>query len=171
VKARIGEPLRIEDLRRLTRELPISEAARAVAKLAERAVRELSQGRVFDLSTVKELRPSEAPPPPDSLANVFQELEKRFVVGAVEKPVSYYFALGEDRWTVRITQDRCEVKPGKVVNPADCVLKTTPDIFTRIVRESYTPSPAEFVSGLVKSNNIGLLFTFQKAFQLAGQNG
>jgi long-chain acyl-CoA synthetase len=171
VKARIGEPLRIEDLRRLTRDLPISDAARAVAKLAERAVRELSQGRVFDLSTVKELRPSEAPPPPDTLADVFQELEKRFVAGAVEKPVSYYFALGEDRWTVRITQDRCEVKPGKVVNPADCVLKTTPDIFTRIVRESYTPSPAEFVSGLVKSNNIGLLFTFQKAFQLSGQNG
>jgi len=29
-------------------------------------------------------------------------------------------------------------------------------------------SPAEFVAGAVKSNNIQLLFTFQKAFQLQG---
>ena len=46
------------------------------------------------------------------------------------------------------------------------LLKTTPTLFTRIVREAYTPDPAEFVSGAVKSNNIGLLMTFQKVFQL-----
>jgi hypothetical protein len=32
------------------------------------------------------------------------------------------------------------------------------------------PSPAEFMSGSVKSNNIQLLVTFQKVFQLQGQN-
>jgi long-chain acyl-CoA synthetase len=53
-----------------------------------------------------------------------------------------------------------------VGNQADCVLKTSPAMFTRIVREAYTPTPSEFVAGTVKSNNIGLLFTFQKAFQL-----
>jgi long-chain acyl-CoA synthetase len=56
------------------------------------------------------------------------------------------------------------------INPADCVLKTSPDIFTRIVREAYIPSPAEFMTGTVKSNNIQLLVTFQKVFQLQGQN-
>jgi hypothetical protein len=30
------------------------------------------------------------------------------------------------------------------------------------------PSPAEFLAGTIKSNNIQLLFTFQKAFQLSG---
>jgi long-chain acyl-CoA synthetase len=103
----------------------------------------------------------------DSLANLFRELEERFVAGAVEEPVSFYFALGtRERWTVKITKERCEVSPGKIANPADCVLKTSPAMFTRIVREAYTPSPAEFMSGTVKSNNIGLLFTFQKAFRL-----
>jgi long-chain acyl-CoA synthetase len=34
------------------------------------------------------------------------------------------------------------------------------------VREAYTPGPAEFMSGAVKSNDVGLLMTFQKAFQL-----
>ncbi|MBN2197422.1 MAG: AMP-binding protein [Polyangiaceae bacterium] len=167
VKARIGLPLTIVDLRRLTEGRTPSEASRVVAKLAERAVRELSQGRLLDLSAIAkvEVEPEEKP---ESLAEVFAELRDRFVAGAVEKPVSYYFALGEDRWTVKVSHSACEVMPGKVVNPADCVLKTSPDIFTRIVREAYTPSPAEFVSGAVKSNNINLLFTFQKVFQLQG---
>ena len=37
---------------------------------------------------------------------------------------------------------------------------------TRIVRDAYSPSPGEFMSGQVKSNNIQLLMTFQKVFQL-----
>ena len=49
---------------------------------------------------------------------------------------------------------------------ADCVLKTSPEIFTKIVRESYVPSPADFLSGAVKSNDVALLMTFQKVFQL-----
>ncbi len=167
VKARIGLPLGIADLRRLTAGRTASEASRIVARLAERAVRELSRGRLLDLGTVThvEVEPEERP---DDLADLFAELQERFVAGAVDRPLSYYFALGEDRWTVRVSRDACEVMPGKVVNPADCVLKTTPAIFTRIVREAYTPSPAEFVSGAVKSNNINLLFTFQKVFQLQG---
>jgi long-chain acyl-CoA synthetase len=59
------------------------------------------------------------------------------------------------------------VKPGKHVDAADCVLKTSPDLFARIVREAYVPSPAEFLSGAVKTNNVGLLLEFQKAFRLS----
>lgn len=165
VKAHIGLPLLTADLRRLTAELQPAEAAREVARLAERAVRELSLGRLLDLRQLEVLMPS-TPAPDDSLERVFSELRARFVAGVVDKPLSFYFALGDDRWTVKIDPAACEVLPGKVVNPADCVLKTSADMFTKIVREAYTPSPAEFVSGLVKSNNIGLLFTFQKAFQL-----
>jgi long-chain acyl-CoA synthetase len=86
--------------------------------------------------------------------------------------VSFYFALGsKERWTVKIDRERCEVMPGKVQSSADCVLKTSPAMFTRIVREAYTPSPAEFISGAVKSNNIGLLMTFQRAFRLQEDAG
>jgi long-chain acyl-CoA synthetase len=48
------------------------------------------------------------------------------------------------------------------------VLKTSPAMFTRIVKEAYTPTAGEFMSGTVKSNNVALLMTFQKVFQLAG---
>jgi len=57
------------------------------------------------------------------------------------------------------------------VAAADCVLKTSPDLFARIVREAYVPSPAEFMSGAVKTNNVGLLLEFQKAFRLLEPQG
>ena len=70
--------------------------------------------------------------------------------------------------TLRIEPNRCEAKMGKPEGAAaDCVLKTSPEIFLKIVREAYTPSPMEFMSGAVKSNDISLLLTFQKVFDLA----
>jgi long-chain acyl-CoA synthetase len=171
VTVRIGAPLAIEELRRLTQGLTGTEAARAVTQLVERAVRELSEGKVLDVTRLEpEFARAPAEQKPD-MAQVFRELSQRFRAGSVAQPVSFYFSLGNgERWTVKIDADRCEVLPGKVVNPADCVLKTSVAMFTRIVREAYTPSPAEFLSGMVKSNNISLLMTFQKAFQLAGDN-
>ena len=47
------------------------------------------------------------------------------------------------------------------------MLKTSPELFTRIVREAYVPSPGEFLSGAVKTNNVNLLFTFQQVFRLS----
>src|SRR5262249_24460034 len=102
-----------------------------------------------------------------TLESVFQELEKRFVAGSVVELVSFYFSLGDtERWSARITQNSCEVQPGKASKEMDSVLKTSPAMFIRIVRENYTSSLAEFIAGAIKSNNIQLLFTFQKAFQL-----
>jgi long-chain acyl-CoA synthetase len=169
VEARIGAPLEAREMQRLTAGLPPAEASRIVTRLAQRAVVLLSQGKVLDTGELKpeEVRESLPPPEPEGLEPVFRELELRFKAGSVEQPISFYFSLGDtERWTVRVSGQKCEVVPGKVSSPADCVLKTTPDIFTRIVREKYTPSPSEFMSGAVKSNNIQLLFTFQKVFQL-----
>ncbi|MFZ5895650.1 MAG: AMP-binding protein [Myxococcota bacterium] len=168
VEARIGPPLEAAELKRLTHGMPPADAARAVARLIERAVIALSKGEVLDIKRLSPADVREEPKVlPESLETVFRELEGRFVRGSVANPVSFYFSLGDtERWTVRITETSCEVLPGKVTSPADCVLKTSPQMFTRIVRERYTPSPAEFMAGAIKSNNIALLFTFQKAFQL-----
>ncbi|MGC4095344.1 MAG: AMP-binding protein [Polyangiaceae bacterium] len=168
VEARIGPPLEAAELKRLTQGMPPADAARAVARLIERAVVALSRGEVLDTKKLTPAEVREVPEvEPDSLERVFRELEGRFVRGSVEAPVSFYFSLGDtERWSVRITESECEVRPGKVTSPADCVLKTSPQMFTRIVRERYTPSPAEFLAGAIKSNNISLLLTFQKAFQL-----
>jgi long-chain acyl-CoA synthetase len=170
IVARIGPPLEIRELRRLTEGMKPSVASRKVAELAQRAVIALKEGKVLDLRTLDRLDEAAAPPE-HPLVTVFRELEQKFVPGRVSAPITYYFTLGnenEAKWTLRIEPTACEAKMGKPANAqADCVLKTTQEIFVKIVREAYTPSPMEFMSGLVKSNDISLLQTFQKVFDLA----
>jgi long-chain acyl-CoA synthetase len=169
IVARIGPPLPIRDLERLTAGLGPSDAAREAAKLARAAVVALRDGGVVDLAHVRTLGDLE-PKAPHPLVRLFEELEGKFKPGQLANAVSFYFTLGNDalaKWTVRVDQATCEIRPGKPDGgTADCVLKTSTEIFTKIVREAYVPGPAEFMSGAVKSNDVGLLFEFQKAFQL-----
>jgi long-chain acyl-CoA synthetase len=146
-----------------------SDAAREVARLAREAVLALRDAQVLDLASARE-RGDLAPERENPLVKLFAELEGKFRAGEVERPVSYYVSLGSEdlaKWTVRVDALACDVRPGKPVGgQADCVLKTSPELFTKIVREAYMPSPADFVSGAIKSNDVALLMTFQKVFQL-----
>lgn len=167
--ARIGPPLTASDLRRLTQGMAPADAAREVARLAQAAVLALRDGHVLDLAGAK--RGAEPPPErPHPLVQLFAELEGKFRAGEVERPVSYYVTLGAGdlaKWTVRVDARACDVRPGKPDGgQADCVLKTSPEIFAKIVREAYVPSPADFISGAFKSNDVALLTTFQKVFRL-----
>jgi long-chain acyl-CoA synthetase len=169
IVARIGPVLGVADLRRLTDSMSTADAAREVARIARAAVIALSDGKVLDLAGLKP-RQELAPLAEHPLVKLFGELESKFRAGEVEKPVSYYVSLGNDelaKWTVRVDSRGCDVRPGKPEGgQADCVLKTSPEIFAKIVRESYVPSPADFISGAIKSNDVALLMTFQKVFQL-----
>jgi long-chain acyl-CoA synthetase len=175
--ARIGPPLAVDDLRRLTQGMSPADASREVARLAREAVVALRAGDVLDLrqKTSNEASTngasSHAPKKKEHpLVSLFAELETKFKPGKVERPISFYFTLGGDplaKWTVKVDPTACEIRPGKPEgSAADCVLKTTPEIFARIVRDAYTPGPAEFLSGAVKSNDVELLLTFQRAFEL-----
>lgn len=168
ITARIGPPLDFEQLRRLTKGMKPVESARTVARLAQRAVEALRDGAVLDLSTLADAK--EEAPRKHPLVALFDELPRRFLPGRVENPVSFYFTLGaepEAKWTVQVDATECRVVMGKSEGgTADCVLKTSPELFTRIVREGYEPGVAEFMSGQVKSNDVSLLQTFTRAFQL-----
>jgi len=170
LEARIGPPLTLADMRRLTKGLSSADASREVAKLAHRAVQALRGGTILDAARLGSLEETKAPEE-HPLVTLFAELETKFQKDSVDRPVSFYFTLGNDakaKWTVVVNKDTCEVKPGKPESgTADCVLKTSPEIFTRIVRDAYTPGPTEFLSGAIKSNDVGLLMTFQKVFALA----
>lgn len=169
--ARIGKPLRVDDLRRLTEGMKLSAACRKVAELTERAVRELREGRILDLADLGDAAAAATPPMESSLMKLFRELEGRFKAERVEKPLTFYFTLGagnDEKWTLKVDKSACSAVIGKPEGGvADCVLKTSPDIFTRIVKEAYVPTPMEFLSGAVKSNDISLLQTFQKVFDLS----
>ena len=173
ITARIGPPLTVADLRRLTQGMTMADACREVARLARGAVTALRDGDVLDLALVVRggnEAPAALPEKEHPLVTLFAELGAKFKPGRVPKPTSFYFTLGGDaqaKWTVLVDADRCNIRPGKPEGgAADCVLKTSPEIFTKIVRDSYMPGPAEFLSGAIKSNDVGLLLTFQQAFEL-----
>jgi putative sterol carrier protein len=88
------------------------------------------------------------------VAKIFKSLCKRFNKANVTAERCYYFSLGEDeKWTVRITKEKCEVKKGKN-EEADCFFKGPAELFLE-----------DFLTGRVKSNNPMLLKEFVKAFQ------
>ncbi|RME05425.1 MAG: hypothetical protein D6812_03205, partial [Deltaproteobacteria bacterium] len=169
LEVRIGPPLPAARLVEKVRGMPREAAARAIATIARAAVAALRDRKVFDLEafSVADLSRSEAD---DPLVDLFHDLKTRFVPGSVEKPVRFYFSLGEkerEKWTVVVDRAHCEIHPGKPEGGvADCVLKTNPAMMSRIVRESYVPSPPEFLSGAVKTNNVALLQTFARIFNL-----
>ena len=170
LEARIGPPITCNDMRRLTKGLSHGDASREIAKLAHRVVTALRTGIILDVSRLESLDESAAPSQ-HPLVTLFAELEGKFQKDSVDKPVSFYFTLGGDaqaKWTVNVSKTACEVKAGKPQGgTADCVLKTTPEIFTKIVRDAYTPGPSEFLSGAIKSNDVSLLMTFPKVFALS----
>ena len=105
---------------------------------------------------------------PDDLKKVFEKLRKKFTAGKVDKDLVYYFSLGEaddHKWTLTIGPKKCSIKKGKVEN-ADCVLKTTPDIFLRMVLENYIPGGMDVITGKVKISSIPLLRQLQEVFGL-----
>ena len=96
---------------------------------------------------------------------IFKGLCKRFNKANVTAERSYYFSLGEDeRWTVRITKEKCEVEKGKN-EEADCFFKGPAELFLDVWAGRHQLGPMDFLSGKVKSNNPMLLKDFVKAFQ------
>jgi long-chain acyl-CoA synthetase len=167
--ARIGPVFTVDEMKRLTTGMKLSDASREVARLSREALLALKRGEVLEFDKLTpggEIKPKHEHP----LVTLFSELERKFDPAAVKNPISFYFTLGGDemaKWTVFVRREGVEVRRGKPDSgTADCVLKTSPEIFSRIVREAYTPGPAEFMSGAVKSNDISLLMEFQRVFQL-----
>ena len=110
-------------------------------------------------------------PPEDEepLEPLFEYLNGRFAENQVDSPVSFYFSLGNwdsHKWTITIDPDACQIENCKPDGRADCVIKTSPEMFRKIVEEQYVPSMDEFVSGDIKTNDPDLLMRFQSAFEL-----
>ena len=102
---------------------------------------------------------------PSEVAKVFEKLPAIFQKGAVKTPRTYYFSLDEDeKWTVSLAKDRCEVKKGKPEADADCFFKSSKQMFLDVWNRKYTPSAKDFLMGSIKSNNPMLLKEFVAAF-------
>ena len=104
--------------------------------------------------------------PASEIANVFQSLPSRFQKGNVKQARTFYFSLGEEeKWTVSLTPDKCEVTPGKPAADADCFFKASKQMFLDVWNGKHVPSPKDFITGAIKSNNPLLLKDFVDAFK------
>jgi putative sterol carrier protein len=98
------------------------------------------------------------------VGKIFKGLPKKFKKGAVKSPRTFYFSLGDDeKWTVTLTPDACEVVEGKSED-ADCFFKATPEMFLDVWSGKHTPSAKDFLMGTIKSNNPMMLKEFVAAF-------
>ena len=143
--------------------------------LREAADSDLSEGRTWEhVSTaahaaVAALARIGEPDEEHRIDFIFEELEDKFDVDQVQSEMSFYFSLGNvdhQKWTIIVDPEGCVIRPGRPQGDADCVVKTSPELFRRIVQESYVPSMDEFVTGAIKTNAPDLLVQFQSVFGL-----
>lgn len=177
VAVRIGAPISAECLRSAADEsgLKLSAACVKCSEVVQRAVEALRDDARFNLQeSVDEIirgRVSDTvrPKTKHPLEELFSELEGRFQPEEAKSPLTYYFSLGqgpETKWTVQVESGQCRIFNGKSDQPADCVMKTDVQMFTRIVREHYIPQMGEFLDGTVKTNDPELLTAFVQLFNL-----
>ena len=104
------------------------------------------------------------------IAKIFEGLPKKFQKGAVTTPRTFYFSLDdEEKWSVSLSKDKCEVKEGKPAKDADCFFKSTKEMFLNVWNGTHKPGPTDFMMGRIKSNNPLLLKDFVAAFQNKGK--
>lgn len=189
LEARIGPVLPAESLLTLTEGLKRSDAYRKATRLAQDAVEALRDNRLLNLEehlkahTMDKSDPSTnnsdpAAPKPETTSTrelqgsavLMQEVQAAFSPGKCDKDYSFYITLGQseaDKWHLLVGPEACVVGQGKPPGgKADCVLKTSLTMFEKIVKERYTPSFSEFMSGKVKTNDPNLLKIFKKVFSL-----
>lgn len=156
VTARIGPALPFAHLSSLAAQRRGVAAYRVIAQAVHDAVAALRPGT--DDGSIE-----------DDLRRAFADLPSRFSPNGGERPLSFYFVLDDGyraRWTVTTDPMRCRVQEGKHVDRADCVLKTSPQILLRILRDGYVPPTAAFLSGQIKTNDPDSLREFQRLFRL-----
>jgi putative sterol carrier protein len=99
-----------------------------------------------------------------TVPEIFDSMKKVYKKGSIKEDRTYYFSLDDYKYTVTFEKDKVKVEEGKTVEEADCVLKTSPEMFVKMW-EGYKPSMMDFMSGKIKSNNPTLLQDFAGAFK------
>jgi putative sterol carrier protein len=99
------------------------------------------------------------------VSKIFERgLTKEFKKGVLKTARTFYFSLDDEKWTVALSADACKVTKGKATDEADCVFKSTAQMFLDIWSGAHSAGMKDFMSGRIKSNNPTLLKEFMAAF-------
>lgn len=94
----------------------------------------------------------------------FSNLQDSYQSGVFTIPTTFYFSIDDIKKTVTLDADGCKVEDGKTVEEADCICKTSAQMFNRIWNEGYRPGIMDFMGGSIKSNAPQLLQQLLSAF-------
>jgi len=96
--------------------------------------------------------------------DILTTLPELYRKGIFSVPTTFYFSIDDVKKTLTLDGDGCTVKEGKTVEEADCVCKTSSEMFARIWNDGYRPGIMDFMGGAIKSNAPQLLQQFLQAF-------
>ena len=102
------------------------------------------------------------------IPTIFEHMPGRYIAGASETNKSFYFSIGDHKFTVKVDPERCQVESGKPVDQADIVLKTTPELFLKMVVQGKMPGPLDIARGKIKTNDPAGLASLKSMFNFAG---
>ncbi len=100
------------------------------------------------------------------IQKIFAEMPGRYRTGVLSAARSYYFSVGEHKYTLQLTPETCLVSPGKAVENADVVLKTTPELFEKMVIKGQMPGMMDIARGKVKTNDPASLQQLRDLFSV-----
>lgn len=97
-------------------------------------------------------------------SEIISTLPQNYRKGVFTVPTTFYFSVDDTKKTVTLDTDGCTVQDGKAVDEADCICKTSTEMFVRIWNDGYRPGIMDFMTGAIKSNAPTLLQQFLQAF-------
>ncbi len=102
-----------------------------------------------------------------TVPEIFAAMPDRYRKGSASAPRTFYFSIGDHKYTVKVEADTCTVESGKTVENADVVLKTTPALFEKMVVKGKMPGPIDIARGKIKTNDPGGLRALREWFDFA----
>lgn len=101
-----------------------------------------------------------------NVRSIFESMPSRYIPGKIQQAMTYYFSVGDEKWSVALDPEKCTATPGKPEN-ADVVLKCDPKLFTNMVLKGKMPGPLDIARGKIKTNNPGALQNLMTCFKQA----
>lgn len=102
-----------------------------------------------------------------ALSDAFDSMKKRYKPASLKAAQkTFYFSLGDapdQKWIMTLTPQGCDVKQGKS-DAADVVLKTSEDLFLKLIRGEWIPGAMDFMRGKIKTNDIDGLKLLKDCF-------
>lgn len=98
-----------------------------------------------------------------SIPEIFANMTSHYNSGVLSENRTYYFSVGEHKYTVRLTPTECAVEDGRT-GDADCILKATPDLFQKMVLKGKAPGPMDIMRGRIKTNDPAMLAQLKDLF-------